>query len=54
MTGTTRWQTDEPCPVCGTGLTATDDATGQTGQDCSLCGWSTTWQPSTEPEVVAP
>ena len=46
MTGPTMWRTDDPCPVCGTGLTATDD-TGrpdQTGQDCALCGWSVTWQ----------
>ena len=45
MTGSTRWRTDDPCPVCGTGLTATDDQAGtQAGQDCGLCGWSVTWQ----------
>ena len=45
MSGTTVWRTDDPCPVCGTGLTATDDPDGdQAGQDCGLCGWSVTWQ----------
>jgi len=44
MTGQ-RWRTDDPCPVCGTGLTATDDHNGcQIGQDCGLCGWSAAWQ----------
>jgi hypothetical protein len=41
----TTWQTDEPCPVCGTGLHSTDDDTGnQIAQDCPLCGWSAAWQ----------
>lgn len=45
MTGQTRWRTDDPCPLCGTGLTATDDPGGnQVGQDCPLRGWSATWQ----------
>ncbi len=45
MSGTTVWRTDDPCPVCRTGLTATDDPDGdQAGQDCGLCGWSVTWQ----------
>jgi hypothetical protein len=46
MTGpVTRWRTDDPCPVCGTGLIATEDADGnQIGQDCRLGGWSATWQ----------
>jgi hypothetical protein len=45
MTGQTRWRTDDPCPVCGTGLTATDNPVGQQiGQDCPLCGWSVAWQ----------
>ena len=26
----TTWRTDDPCPVCGTGLTATDDGNGDT------------------------
>ena len=44
MTGTTEWRTDEPCPVCGTGLHSTDNGTGPAAQQCRLCGWSTTWQ----------
>ena len=39
----TTWRTDDPCPVCGTGLHATDDGR-QVAQDCRLCGWSATWQ----------
>ena len=40
------WRTDDPCPVCGTGLHATDDgAVAAVTQDCPLCGWSATWQP---------
>ena len=38
----TTWRTDDPCPVCGTALTATDTGS-QVRQDCPLCGWSTTW-----------
>lgn len=42
---TTAWRTDDPCPVCGTGLVSTDNAAGsQVAQDCQLCGWSATWQ----------
>jgi hypothetical protein len=46
MTGETSvWRTDDPCPLCGTGLTAITDAAGtDVGQDCPLCGWSTSWQ----------
>ena len=39
---TTTWRTDDPCPVCGTGLHYADD--GTITQDCPLCGWSATWQ----------
>lgn len=38
------WRTDDPCPVCGTGLTSTDTAGPADRQDCTLCGWSATWQ----------
>ena len=38
------WRTDDPCPVCGTGLHATSAPAGsQVRQDCPLCGWSATW-----------
>jgi hypothetical protein len=39
----TTWRTDDPCPVCGTGLHSTGDGTPMVRQDCPLCGWSTTW-----------
>jgi len=45
MTAPTTWRTDDPCPLCGTGLTTTDSSDGsQTDQYCNLCGWSITWQ----------
>jgi hypothetical protein len=45
MTGHTTWRTDDPCPLCGTGLTAISTTDGtQTDQYCNLCGWSITWQ----------
>jgi hypothetical protein len=40
---TTRWRTDDPCPVCGTGLNCTDVGDVTVAQDCPLCGWSVTW-----------
>jgi hypothetical protein len=43
MSTATTWRTDDPCPVCGTGLHHTDDGTSVITQDCPLCGWSTTW-----------
>ena len=39
----TSWRTDDPCPCCGTALTATDDGQAQITLDCPLCGWSSTW-----------
>jgi endogenous inhibitor of DNA gyrase (YacG/DUF329 family) len=53
------WRTDDPCPVCGTGLTATDDENGdEIRQDCPLCGWSASWQAAldlaAEPRPVRP
>ena len=45
MTAPTLWRTDDPCPLCGTGLTTTSTADGaETDQYCTLCGWSITWQ----------
>ena len=37
------WRTDDPCPVCATGLLATLTTQGRVRQDCALCGWSATW-----------
>jgi hypothetical protein len=42
MTAVTSWRTDDPCPVCGTGLTAIHTGS-QVTQDCGLCGWSAIW-----------
>jgi hypothetical protein len=44
MSAVTTWRTDDPCPVCGTGLHSTDTGGPVVAQDCRLCGWSATWQ----------
>ena len=57
MTAITAWRTDEPCPVCATGLILHDDGTSPPRAECRLCGWSDTWtgdhadggEPVTEP-----
>jgi hypothetical protein len=43
MTTITAWRTDEPCPVCATGLILHDDGTSPPRAECRLCGWSDTW-----------
>ena len=43
MTTLTAWRTDEPCPVCATGLILLDDGTSPPRYECRLCGWSDTW-----------
>ena len=43
MTEVTSWRTDEPCPVCATGLILLDDGTAPPRYECRLCGWSDTW-----------
>ena len=45
-TTATTWRTDDPCPVCGTGLHTTDNGAATVTQDCPRCGWSTTWATS--------
>jgi hypothetical protein len=42
MTAVTCWRTDEPCPVCATGLILHDDGTSLLLAECRLCGWSGT------------
>jgi hypothetical protein len=42
MSPVTATRTDEPCPVCGTGLIVLDDGHTITAQ-CRLCGWGGTW-----------
>ena len=36
----TAWRTDEPCPVCGTGLVLVDDGTSVLRAECRLCGYA--------------
>jgi Zn ribbon nucleic-acid-binding protein len=43
MTGPTRWQTDDPCPSCGTTLTLTDDGGSVIRVECRSCGHADTW-----------
>ena len=43
MTAVTSWRTDEPCPVCATGLILLDDGASAPRAECRLCGWSDTW-----------
>jgi hypothetical protein len=52
MNTATTWRTDDPCPVCGTGLHTTDNGTTTTAQDCPLCGWSATWQADLDGEAA--
>jgi hypothetical protein len=42
MSTVTSWRTDEPCPVCATGLILLDDGTAWSRYECRLCGWSGT------------
>ncbi len=35
----TAWRTDEPCPVCGTGLVLIEDDRLTLQGECRLCGW---------------
>jgi hypothetical protein len=39
----TSWRTDEPCPVCATGLILHDDGDPELRAECRLCGWADTW-----------
>jgi hypothetical protein len=52
MTTATTWRTDDPCPVCGSGLHTTDDGASVIRQDCPLCGWSATWQARMDGEAA--
>lgn len=47
MTAVTSWRTDEPCPVCATGLTLIEEDAAQTGE-CRLCGWAGPWTADTD------
>jgi len=43
MNAVTAWRTDEPCPVCATGLIMLDDGSSPVRAKCRLCGWADTW-----------
>ena len=43
MTAVTAWRTDEPCPVCATGLILHDNGGPTQRTECRLCGWADTW-----------
>src|SRR5262249_35973175 len=44
MTGLTTWQTDDPCPACGTHLTEiSGPSSTRVIQQCRACAWSVTW-----------
>ena len=44
MTAVTAWRTDEPCPVCATGLVLHDDGgSSRLRAECRLCGWAGPW-----------
>lgn len=47
MTAVTAWRTDEPCPVCATGLVLVEEDGTQTGE-CRLCGWAGPWMCGSE------
>ena len=36
----TAWRTDEPCPVCGTGLVLVEDGGPVARAECRLCGYA--------------
>ena len=43
MIAPTAWQTDEPCPACGTTLTLLDDGAATVTTECRTCGYAATW-----------
>ncbi len=36
----TAWRTDEPCPVCETGLVLVDNGSPTLRAECRLCGYA--------------
>ena len=43
MTTLTLWETDDPCPSCGTTLTLAEDCSPVQRAECRSCGWADTW-----------
>jgi ribosomal protein S27AE len=50
MTKVTAWRTDEPCPVCASGLIMLHDGSAPPRYECRLCGWSDSWD-SADPDA---
>ena len=46
----TAWRTDEPCPVCGTGLVVIDDGRPTLRAECRLCGWGGLFETDDDPD----
>lgn len=44
----TVWRTDDPCPVCATGLFLVGRGAPVQVLECRLCGWSETWDLTTD------
>ncbi len=49
MTEATVWRTDEPCPVCATGLFLIGHGEPVQVAECRLCGWSDRWELASDP-----
>jgi hypothetical protein len=43
MTTPTLWQTDDPCPDCGTIMTLAEDGSPVQRAECRACGRADTW-----------
>ena len=50
VTEPTVWRTDDPCPVCAAGLFLVGRGLAVQVLECRLCGWSETWDLTTDPE----
>jgi hypothetical protein len=53
MTDPTLWQTDDPCPSCGTTLTLTDGGGSVLGVECRSCAHADTWITGQAPDPHA-
>ena len=53
MTAVTAWRTDEPCPVCATGLIMTDDGSSDCGLSAACAAGPTPGPATTRTEVTS-
>jgi hypothetical protein len=51
VTDLTTWRTDDPCPVCAAGLFLVGRGLAVQVLECRLCGWSETWDLTTDPDI---